>query len=126
MAFPKRYKVEVSLKENPSFNEWELSEDKPGYRVKRCVFDNAIVNLYRPIHTTEEEAKLEKDIGDCLASLLNERLREAERRAATSGFDRSQFDGMTEEELKAECERLEAELDVAAGEYIDRFLRLKL
>lgn len=49
---------------------WEISEERPGYRVKRLKHKNVTIDVYRPILSDEEREKREKALINELARIV--------------------------------------------------------
>ena len=59
--------------------EWMLSEERPGYRVKTLRYKNCTINVYRPILTPDEAAKREAQVVRALESFMGNYFRKKEQ-----------------------------------------------
>ena len=55
--------------------EWEVSEERPGYMKQTVVVGRITVNVFRPILSVEERAKREKQIMGSIARTMAPYLR---------------------------------------------------
>jgi hypothetical protein len=57
-------------KRKPTWEGWEISEERPGYRVKHMKYKNATIELYRPILSDEEREKREQQLIEYIAPIV--------------------------------------------------------
>ena len=127
MGILEKYQYEITVtSSNPSIEDgWEPAEEEPGYFKKCVTHEHGTATIYRPILTDEERAKRDKAISRAYTNLVNESLREIDKKISAKEYDKADYEeceGLTEEELKLRVKELEEQLEEAVDNYVKQML----